>query len=673
METFIAVLVLLGLIGLSKIVNRFIPFVPVPLIQIGFGVITAAFPWGIHLALEPELFFVLFIAPLLFNDGRRTPRAELWNLRAPILLLALGLVFATVLVAGYTIHWMIPTIPLAAAFALAAILSPTDAVAVGALAGRAGRVQLPKSVHRVLEGESLMNDASGLVAFKFAVAAAVTGVFSLSQAIGSFILIAAGGLLAGAVLSFLLIRLSVFIRRFGMEDVTVHVLLQILTPFLIYLVSEELGVSGILAVVAGGIVHAIEKDRTDSPQYKLQLVSASIWSVLLFILNGMVFLILGISIPDVVSVIYRDTAVDNLTVILYVLAITALLIALRFVWVWLICLRSARFKNGGKPSMKSRIITSISGVRGAVTLAGAFSIPLVLDDGSPFPERDLIIFLAAGVILSSLIIASVLLPLIARREEDSREESEQAAKSQIVENCKAIVRGGTAEKNRVDAVPAVPGLPGTFPALQEIQNKLMITSPDDKYGKECALKARLTGLQAERRELSGLIEGGSISSEAGQAMMELLDHKEALLTRGLDSQFRLSLDKLGRIFSGIFSKPLQETGRSGPLPVGGIREAKIGMCRAAIGAIQEEMNEDNREGYGSVAKRYGLLIDRLKHDQGGTGAEQEEGRQLELKLEAIQEQRDTVQRMFEDGTLGRQATAELRWFVDELELAIWED
>ncbi|WP_025699940.1 cation:proton antiporter, partial [Paenibacillus durus] len=229
METFTAVLVLLGLIGLSKIVNRFIPFVPVPLIQIGFGVIAAAFSWGIHLTLEPELFFVLFIAPLLFNDGRRTPRAELWNLRAPILLLALGLVFATVLVAGYAIHWMIPSIPVAAAFALAAILSPTDAVAVSALAGR---VHLPKSIHRVLEGESLMNDASGLVAFKFAVAAAVTGVFSLPQAIGSFILIAAGGLLAGAALSFLLIRLSVFIRRLGMEDVTVHVLLQILTPFL---------------------------------------------------------------------------------------------------------------------------------------------------------------------------------------------------------------------------------------------------------------------------------------------------------------------------------------------------------------------------------------------------------------------------------------------------------
>lgn len=250
METFLVVLVLLGLIAISNIINRFIPFVPIPLIQIGLGVMVVLMPLGIHMTLEPELFFVLFIAPLLFNDGKRTPRNELWNLRGPILMLALGLVFATVLIAGYSINWMIPTIPLAAAFALAAILSPTDAVAVSAIAGR---VHLPKSIHRILEGESLMNDASGLVAFNFAIAAAVTGMFSLPKASISFVIIAAGGLIVGALLAFLLIRLSVIIRRLGMEDITVHVLLQILTPFIIYLISEEIGVSGILAVVAGGL------------------------------------------------------------------------------------------------------------------------------------------------------------------------------------------------------------------------------------------------------------------------------------------------------------------------------------------------------------------------------------------------------------------------------------
>ncbi|MNZ43043.1 Sodium, potassium, lithium and rubidium/H(+) antiporter [compost metagenome] len=250
MEVFELVLIMLGLIGVSNVLNRFIPFIPVPLLQIILGTLVALLPSGLHMELNTELFLVMFIAPLLFNDGKRTPREDLWNLRSPILLLALGLVFVTVFAGGYLIHWLIPSIPLPAAFALAAILSPTDAVAVGALAGR---IHLPKGIMRLLEGESLMNDASGLVAFKFAVAATVTGVFSITDAALSFLWIAIGGLVCGAVLSFIIVWIRMFIRRLGMEDVTIHMLIQILTPFLIYIITEEFGLSGILAVVAGGI------------------------------------------------------------------------------------------------------------------------------------------------------------------------------------------------------------------------------------------------------------------------------------------------------------------------------------------------------------------------------------------------------------------------------------
>lgn len=330
MDIFLVVLVLLTIIAISNIVNRFVPFIPVPLIQVALGIIAASFPQGLHFELNTELFFVLFIAPLLFNDGKRTPRAELWNLRAPILLLALGLVFATVIVGGYTIHWMIPSIPLAAAFGLAAILSPTDVVAVSALSGR---VKMPKGILRLLEGEGLMNDASGLVAFKFAIAAAVTGAFSLTQAAFSFVLISAGGLLSGVVISFLIIRFRLFLRRLGMQDVTMHMLIQILTPFVIYLAAEEIGVSGILAVVAGGITHAVEQDRLESTMVKLQIVSSSTWNIILFILNGLVFVILGAQIPDVVSVIFNDTAFNNMMVIGYIIVITLTLMILRFLWV----------------------------------------------------------------------------------------------------------------------------------------------------------------------------------------------------------------------------------------------------------------------------------------------------------------------------------------------------
>jgi len=198
MELLLMVIVLLILIGISNVINHFIPAVPVPLIQIALGVAVTYIPGVHHVPLNPELFLLLFIAPLLFNDGKMTPRDELWQLRSFILLLALGLVFATVLIAGPFIHWLFPAIPLSAAFALAAILSPTDAVAVGSLSGR---VKLPGRIMRLLEGEALMNDASGLVAFNFAIAATVTGQFSLPRAIGSFIVIAVGGIVVGARLS----------------------------------------------------------------------------------------------------------------------------------------------------------------------------------------------------------------------------------------------------------------------------------------------------------------------------------------------------------------------------------------------------------------------------------------------------------------------------------------
>ncbi|ULO05500.1 Na+/H+ antiporter [Paenibacillus sp. 19GGS1-52] len=672
METFLAVLVLLGLIAVSNIVNRFIPFVPIPLIQIGLGVIVVLLPSGIHMSLEPELFLVLFIAPLLFNDGKRTPRNELWSLRAPILMLALGLVFATVFIAGYAIHWMIPTIPLPAAFALAAILSPTDAVAVSALAGR---LHLPKSIHRILEGESLINDASGLVAFKFAIAATVTGVFSLRQATFSFILIAVGGLLAGALLAFLLIRLSVFIRRLGMEDVTIHMLLQILTPFIIYLVSEEIGVSGILAVVAGGVIHAIEKDRTISPQYKLQLVSASTWSVLLFILNGMVFLILGVSIPDVIEVIYRDDAVDNLLVVGYVLAITALLIVLRFLWVYLFSLWGSRLRKMEKVPMKSHLITSISGVRGAVTLAGAFSIPLVLGDGSSFPERDLIIFIAAGVILMSLLIASVFLPLLAGKEEAVADAtlvgSEQAARSAVMNAGMTLLRSMMTEDKQDSALPALTEFTDQIKRLGSTEQN---NTPLSEHFRQLVIKTRIIGLHAERKELNRLLEHTEIPAPVALKMEELLDHTEGFLASTLNSQIKISVTEVRRLFAGLFSGQREgDDVQQAVQYAESAKIAKIAMCRAAIEAVKSQLNADNQEASQQVMGKYEQIIARLRQGSDWTKDGLVDDQKLELKLKAIQEQRDKVQQLYEQGTINRKIAGKLRRYVDHLETSIWED
>lgn len=384
MELFLIVLLLLATIGLSNIINHFMPFIPVPLIQIFLGVMLATIPLGVQIPIEPELFFVLFIAPLLFNDGKNVPRAELWKLRKLIFLMALGLVLVTVLAIGYSAHWLIPSIPLPAAFTLSAILSPTDVVAVGAISSR---VKMPKGILHLLEGEGLMNDASGLVAF-FAVVATVTGVFSLADASWSFLQIAIGGFVGGGALAYLIIQLRVFIRRLGMEDVTMHMLIQILTPFTIFLVIEHYHLSGILAVVAAGIVHAIERDHEKSPTYHLQVVSKSTWTVILYILNGLVFVLLGLQIPGIATEIFSDPKFNNLQAIGYILIITASLFLLRFVWVFLSFWGSWKFdkQHLKKATLRLIGITTLSGVRGAVTLAAAFSIPFVLARWKPVPR-----------------------------------------------------------------------------------------------------------------------------------------------------------------------------------------------------------------------------------------------------------------------------------------------
>ncbi|MEC0127988.1 Na+/H+ antiporter [Paenibacillus pabuli] len=667
MELFIAVLVLLVLIGLSNILNRFVPFIPVPLIQIVLGVAIALLPAGVHLPLNPELFFVLFIAPLLYNDGKRTPRHELWNLRAPILLLALGLVFVTVVVAGYAIHWLIPTIPLPAAFALAAILSPTDAVAVGAMAGR---VHLPKSIHRLLEGEALMNDASGLVAFKFAIAATVTGVFSLTQASFSFLLIAIGGLLIGALLSFLLIRLGVWIRRLGMEDVTIHMLLQILTPFVIYLVSEEIGVSGILAVVAGGIIHAIERDRTESVQLKMQVVSASTWSVILFILNGLVFVILGVQIPDVLSTIFENVSFDNLQVLGYVGLISLLLLVLRFIWIYLFWQGNEHFlkkSSIGKPRLKEIMIITLSGVRGAVTLAGAFSIPYILQDGSPFPERDLIIFLAAGVILFTLIAASVFLPILAKNdgkvEEGTPLTTERKAQDIMLNAAIRAVKSEMNDENKAAALAVVSDL---SKYIRQAAGELTADKRKDILKQETAIN--LIGTRAERKEIENMMDENVIAAEAAFKCNSWLDRKEMMLANRANTQMMFSLSEIGRMLGHVFTHRSRKPAQPFMLENADLfRQVKLRTSEAAIQSIRAHMNDSNRIVALSVISKYERVIAKLRTWNQGKTEDPFDQEKLELQMVAIQEQRNTIQQLYENGEINRDVAAKLRRFINDVE------
>ncbi|MCU6793672.1 Na+/H+ antiporter [Paenibacillus sp. WQ 127069] len=672
MELFLIVLLLLALIGVSMILNRFVPFIPVPLIQVALGSLVAVIPWGVHFTLNPELFFVLFVAPLLFNDGKRVPREELWNLRAPILLLSLGLVFATVFVGGYVIHWLLPAIPLSAAFALAAILSPTDAVAVGALSGK---IRMPQKITHLLEGEALMNDASGLVAFKFAVAATVSGIFSLPEATASFFLISIGGLLCGCLLSLLIIRIRVFLRHLGMEDTTIHMLIQILTPFLIYLAAEELGLSGILAAVAGGIIHAIERDRSESSLMELKIVSVSTWSMILFILNGLVFLILGLQIPNVAEIVIKDLTISNVQMLIYILLISLTLVVLRFVWVYGFWRAESSFSKKehiGKPQLRPALLIAISGVRGTITLAGAFSIPLFLDDGTAFPERNVIIFLAAGVILISLITASVMLPLLSDKPDKSKERDkqrlEQDAKIQLLEESIHIVKEEINEENKDAALSLISDY---NKHIQQIRSDGLASQIQFR---KMEREIRLIALNAERHEVKRLVDEGTLNQEAAYTISLLLNRSEMLVTRRLQYVLRLFLVMVKRLIWKLFGggrKPSQA------LPIEQfeiLKAAKLLTSKAAITAIQNHINTVNKDAAQEVISNYRQGMQKLNSIfKPAPSYEDFKKHKKELQFKAIQLNRNHIQSMFQNGEINRGLATQLRQFVSFLEVSILVD
>ena len=412
-ETVLLVLLLGALTG---IVARYIRAIPLPLIQIALGALIAWPQAGLHIAFDPELFLLLFIPPLLFADGWRIPKREFFALAKPILLLALGLVLFTVLGLGYLINWMIPEIPLTVAFALAAVISPTDAVAVSAITRNLG---MPEKTMHVLEGESLLNDASGLVALKFAIAATLTGMFSWGEVAKEFTWMAVGGLGVGAAIGWGFSHArGTITRRLGDVAATQMVLLLVLLPFAAYIVGEKIGVSGILAAVAAGIAtNFADLERSSYISERMQ--TAGTWSMVEAAFNGAIFLLLGLQLPSIIGVPLHQAGHDWWILVGYVAVISVALLLMR--WIWLVLgvhgslLRAHRQgKMSERPSALLNLATTLAGIRGAVTLAGALSVPMLLNNGQPFPARDMLIFLATGTILFTLVIGAVGLPIVLR-------------------------------------------------------------------------------------------------------------------------------------------------------------------------------------------------------------------------------------------------------------------
>ena len=541
MESLTVTLVFVLAVVLSGIVSRALPrAIPLPLVQIAFGALIASVA-DLGVRLDPELFFLLFLPPLLFYDGWRIPKQGLFHDIGAILQLALGLVVATVLGIGYLIHLMIPAMPLGVAFALAAVLSPTDPIAVSSLAARA---PIPRRLMHILEGEALLNDASGLVCMRFAVAAVMTGGFSLAGALGTFLWLALGGVAIGVGVTWAVVAgKSLVSRRIG-EEVGTQILVSLLIPFGCYLAAEHLGCSGILAAVAAGISMSF-LEQSGRALGETRVRRAAVWETLGFALNGVVFVLLGEQLPIIVESAARAVREtghgDPAWLAAYVVAITLALGVTRYLWAW-VSLRLTIYRAHwrgvavARPSWRLVAATAFAGARGAITLAGVLTLPLALPDGAPFPARDLAICLAAGVIILSLVVASLGLPrLLAgldlppepsrRREEDVARVAAAEAAIQAIERAQHDL----AEGRRDADLYAEAGARLMEFYRARIDGRTKTGAEGDRARKMDAVmrELRLAAFRAERDEIYRLGRARRLPDDIARALVREIDLIEA--------------------------------------------------------------------------------------------------------------------------------------------------
>ena len=539
-STEIVLTMLLAVVASGYLV-RIVPLaLPMPLMQIAMGaVIAGVFNHGV--TLDPDIFFLVFLPPLLFLDGWRIPKDGLLRDRNAILQMALGLVVFTVFGVGFLIHWLIPAMPLAVAFALAAIVSPTDPVAVSSITAR---VPIPRRLMHILEGESLLNDASGLVCFRFAVVAAMTGTFSLASASLTFVWMAAAGLGIGAGFTLAVAYAQGWLsRQFG-EEAGSPILVSLLIPFGAYLLAEAVDASGILAAVAAGIAMS-RVELNGRALATTRVRRAAVWDTMQFALNGIMFVLLGEQLPAILrgaaASVEQSGHRGAWWLGAYALAISLGLTLLRFAWVWTslqasVAIARRRGHVWTKPDWRLVAATSLAGVRGAITMAGVMTLPLFLPDGGPFPARELTIFLAAAVILLSLIFASVGLPrllqglalppeLTLHLEEDRARHEAATAGIAAIDKARHELPHPTDEADiYANAAARVIGL---YRSRLDGAAGGDVDAEELRRAEQVERTLRLAGLRAEREKIFEMARHSQISDETSRKLVREIDLVEA--------------------------------------------------------------------------------------------------------------------------------------------------
>lgn len=411
MEAFYSVALLIVAAIISNMIYPIFPKIPLTFYQIGCGLILSLLPIFHDFSLFPEIFMLGIIAPLMFNDGQNTDSNQFRQSIGHIFSMAVYLAVITAVVIGGAAHFLMPTIPLALCFALAAIVTPTDSVALKSITQN---VEVPSNVHGILESESLFNDASGIVIFNLAVAAFLTGDFSFTEGLTKFVISFFGSILVGLFAGLLFVKLRTFLVNQSMDTTSVIVPFSLMTPFAIYLISEILGCSGILAVVSAGIMHGINQSQLKLTSTNVRLVTNATWQIAANLLNGIVFVLLGVTLPTVIAQIMPYSDILILELGLFGAGIYLLMVVIRFLWVKFNLVQTHHHQDA---TLKEALLTAIGGVHGTITLSMALSLPLTAF-GKSFPYRSQLIFVATIVILLSLLVPTIILPALLPQKND---------------------------------------------------------------------------------------------------------------------------------------------------------------------------------------------------------------------------------------------------------------
>ncbi len=514
----LVLLLLLCAVALGWIARHF--RFPYPIALVVGGALLGFVPKLPQFPFDPQLILVLVLPPILYQAALLTSWSDFKASIRPIGLLAIGLVIATTLIVGAALKLLVPDVPWAEAFVLGAIVSPPDAVAATAILSR---LNIPRRIVTVLEGESLVNDASGLVIYKFAIAAVLTGTFSLADASAQFAGVALGGIAAGIALAFVFIAVH---KRLG--DPFIEVLTSLIVPYIAYVAAEAMHVSGVLAVVAAGLVRGRHAPEIVSAE--MRIIARSVWNILVFMLNSLIFMLIGIQMSAVMENLARYSVTE---LVGWGAFVSAVAIVVRFAWVypvaWLPRWLSGSLRED-EPSLRKRELFIISwcGMRGIVSLAAALALPATLPGGEPFPHRDLIIFLTFFVIAVTLVGQGLTLPALIRRLKVGSDWSLQSEQQRVRAAMSAVALA--AIDDRLAAAGAPPEWADQLRA--EIAERIMLAAPDGlerTQRSELVMSLRHAAILAERKELIRLWRDNEISDEVMHHIEEILDYQEAHL------------------------------------------------------------------------------------------------------------------------------------------------